>query len=194
MKSYSVMYSAYATQLHTVSPGKIAFVTTGDAEPAAVATASLYWRTRWSPKHHKHIEQKLAQWMLEGKGRFAPLLSSHSTGPGPSRLATIPPAYISRPAEERCDDIRSVQHAERAFVDPVTGDPVLATYYPPTNPEYEGGLPGELPPVVVNMRGGPGADFSHHGVNWDVQFFTSRGFAWYAQDQTTLHISTCRPF
>ena len=77
----------------------------------------------------------------------------------------IPASYISRPAPY-------------VFKDAITGDPVHATYYPPTNPKYDCGLSGELPPVVVNVHGGP-THFTAQGLNWEAQLFTSHGFAWY---------------
>ena len=76
----------------------------------------------------------------------------------------IPPSYISTPESF-------------TFEHPTTGEPIHAVYYPPTNPEYSGGLPGELPPVVVNVHGGPTYQTTQ-GLSWTTQLFTSRGFAW----------------
>ncbi|KAI0746910.1 Alpha/Beta hydrolase protein [Daedaleopsis nitida] len=65
----------------------------------------------------------------------------------------------------------------RLSVDPRSAEPIHATYYPPANPNYNGGLPGELPPVVVHVHGGP-THFSPQGLSWETQLFTSKGFAW----------------
>lgn len=48
-------------------------------------------------------------------------------------------------------------------------------YYPPCNPEYH--LPdGQLPPLIVNVHGGP-TTANPAGLNPRFQFWTSRGFA-----------------
>lgn len=51
-------------------------------------------------------------------------------------------------------------------------------YYPPKNPNYDGGLPGEKPPVVVLIDGGP-FYMETANLDWTKQFFTSRGWAQY---------------
>ncbi|KAE9388847.1 alpha beta-hydrolase [Gymnopus androsaceus JB14] len=50
------------------------------------------------------------------------------------------------------------------------------TYYAPKNPNYDGGLPDEKPPIAVNIHGGPWYMESAH-LNWTKQFYTSRGWA-----------------
>ena len=157
------MGPAYAIRLRSVSKWKIALVATWDTEPAAALSASLYW-TNLLP--HDPELLTLTGWKLEGHDRLTPLLSRQPTCSRADRPFPIPLAFISCPTEAR-----------QAFVDPKAGDMVLATYYPPTNPNYDGGLSGELPPTIVNVHGEPAA-FSHHGFSWEVQFFTSRGFAW----------------
>ncbi|RPD65631.1 alpha/beta-hydrolase [Lentinus tigrinus ALCF2SS1-7] len=82
----------------------------------------------------------------------------------PLGLTEVPPEYISLPTAY------TLKH-------PTTGDPIHAIYWPPTNPKYAGGLPGELPPVVVNVHGGP-THMVWQGLNWETQLFTSRGFGW----------------
>ncbi|KAF7430148.1 hypothetical protein PC9H_005848 [Pleurotus ostreatus] len=54
--------------------------------------------------------------------------------------------------------------------------PVHVIYYAPTNPAYSG-PPGELPPCVVNVHGGP-TGLEGQGLNLTKQYFTSRGWAW----------------
>ncbi|RPD65632.1 alpha/beta-hydrolase [Lentinus tigrinus ALCF2SS1-7] len=76
----------------------------------------------------------------------------------------FPVAYISLPTAY-------------TFNNPTTGESIHAIYWPPTNPDYAGGLPGELPPVVVNVHGGP-THMAQQGLNWETQLFTSRGFGW----------------
>ncbi|TFK89672.1 alpha/beta-hydrolase [Polyporus arcularius HHB13444] len=76
----------------------------------------------------------------------------------------IPTDYISRPIAY------TLKH-------PATGEPIHTIYWPPTNPKYTGGLPGELPPVVVNVHGGP-THMAWQGLSWETQLFTSRGFGW----------------
>jgi len=50
-----------------------------------------------------------------------------------------------------------------------------AWYYPPMNPEMEP-MEGQLPPMIVEMHGGPTA-CSEATLNMKTQFWTSRGFA-----------------
>jgi hypothetical protein len=58
-----------------------------------------------------------------------------------------------------------------------TDNPVHVLFYAPRNPHYEGSnLPGEKPPCVVEIHGGP-TDMAHQGLNWKTQYFTSRGWA-----------------
>ena len=60
---------------------------------------------------------------------------------------------------------------------PPNDDPVHLNFYPPTNPEYSGGVDGEKPPCVVGVHGGPTC-ISNQVLNWSKQYFTSRGWAW----------------
>lgn len=56
--------------------------------------------------------------------------------------------------------------------------PIYVIYYPPHNPSYAGtSLDGEKPPCVVNIHGGPTAFFGQ-GLTWEIQYYTSRGWAW----------------
>ncbi|MBM3450743.1 MAG: S9 family peptidase [Armatimonadetes bacterium] len=48
-------------------------------------------------------------------------------------------------------------------------------YYPPCNAAFTG-YPGEKPPLIVRGHGGPTASASP-GLNFEIQFWTSRGFA-----------------
>ncbi|KAH9044055.1 alpha/beta-hydrolase [Lactarius deliciosus] len=57
-------------------------------------------------------------------------------------------------------------------------EPVYATLYPPTNFAYNGGSdPTEKPPCIVNAHGGP-TGMAAQGLDWTMQYFTSRGWAW----------------
>ncbi len=77
------------------------------------------------------------------------------------RPTPIVPAYISRP---------------EPIVFPTGGGLTAhANYYPPTNPDFVA-LDGELPPLLVNVHGGPTS--SHLAMlDLDIQFWTSRGIA-----------------
>ena len=77
------------------------------------------------------------------------------------RPVPVDPTYISRP---------------EAIVFP-TGDGLTAhaNYYPPANPDFSAPA-GELPPLLVNVHGGPTS--SHAAMlDLDVQYWTSRGIA-----------------
>jgi len=60
---------------------------------------------------------------------------------------------------------------------PPNDDPVHVNFYPPTNPEYGGGVDGEKPPCVFGVHGGP-TSMSNQVLSWSKQYFTSRGWAW----------------
>jgi dipeptidyl aminopeptidase/acylaminoacyl peptidase len=55
------------------------------------------------------------------------------------------------------------------------GQTAYAYYYAPHNPDYQA-PPGELPPLLVNVHGGPTSAASNV-LSWSAQFWTSRGFA-----------------
>jgi dipeptidyl aminopeptidase/acylaminoacyl peptidase len=55
------------------------------------------------------------------------------------------------------------------------GKTAHAFFYAPRNPEYDGPA-GELPPLLVKSHGGPTSATSTT-LLWDIQYWTSRGFA-----------------
>ena len=60
------------------------------------------------------------------------------------------------------------------------GEVIHAIFYLPHNPQYSGSnIPGEKPPCVVNLHGGP-TFLSNQGLDWGKQYYTSRGWAWCA--------------
>ena len=61
---------------------------------------------------------------------------------------------------------------------PPKDDPVHVNFYPPTNPEYTGGVGGEKPPCVFGVHGGP-TGMAGQVLSWSKQYFTSRGWAWW---------------
>lgn len=60
---------------------------------------------------------------------------------------------------------------------PPNDDPVHVNFYPPKNPDYNGGVGGEKPPCIFGIHGGP-TGVSSQVLNWGKQYFTSRGWAW----------------
>ncbi|KAK0207015.1 alpha beta-hydrolase [Desarmillaria ectypa] len=52
-----------------------------------------------------------------------------------------------------------------------------AILYLPKNPDYSGGLPGELPPAIFNLHGGPNSMLDQ-ALDWTKQYYSSRGWAW----------------
>lgn len=64
-----------------------------------------------------------------------------------------------------------------------------ALYYPPLNKRHVG-KEGELPPLVVRCHGGPTSS-AKEGLDWNIQFFTSRGFALVGESLSfSLHLGT----
>jgi len=70
-----------------------------------------------------------------------------------------------------------------------SGEPLHVVFYPPNNPEYAGtNLPGELPPCVLNVHGGP-TWMTGQGLDWEKTFYTSRGWAWYVVRLNPLQLN-----
>lgn len=68
-----------------------------------------------------------------------------------------------------------------SFADPVSwetsdGDRAHGFFYPPASVTHRG-PDGELPPLIVNVHGGP-TSANHAGYDLGVQYWTSRGFAY----------------
>jgi dipeptidyl aminopeptidase/acylaminoacyl peptidase len=79
----------------------------------------------------------------------------------PSVAVDVDPAYFSRP---------------ETIEFPTTGGrTAFAFHYPPHNPDFEG-PPGEKPPLLVHVHGGPTGATST-SFNLETQYWTSRGFA-----------------
>ena len=77
------------------------------------------------------------------------------------RPVLIDPAYISRP--------EAITFATEG------GLSAYANYYPPANPDFVA-PEGELPPLLVNVHGGPTS--GHEAMlDMDIQYWTSRGIA-----------------
>ncbi|RRD45330.1 alpha/beta hydrolase family protein [Buchananella hordeovulneris] len=68
--------------------------------------------------------------------------------------------------------------ARAEFIDwqSADGATVYGYFYPPHSPDYVG-LEGELPPLIVNVHGGPTAA-ARPGLDLAVQYWTSRGYAY----------------
>ncbi|HUY07575.1 MAG TPA: S9 family peptidase [Acidimicrobiales bacterium] len=78
-----------------------------------------------------------------------------------SRKMNIDPGYISTP---------------RHFIFPTTGGlEAHALFYPPKNRDFQGS-PGERPPLIVQIHGGPTAG-TRQLFDPEIQYWTSRGFA-----------------
>ncbi|XP_023739411.1 uncharacterized protein LOC111887467 [Lactuca sativa] len=61
------------------------------------------------------------------------------------------------------------------FPTQVSGEKAYAYYYPPTNPKYQASQE-EKPPLLLQTHGGP-TDEAHGILNLNIQFWTSRGWA-----------------
>ncbi|KAF9073509.1 alpha/beta-hydrolase [Rhodocollybia butyracea] len=61
---------------------------------------------------------------------------------------------------------------------PPNNDLLHVVYYHPHNPAYAGtSIDGEKPPCIVNCHGGP-TSMAQQGLQWQIQYWTTRGFAW----------------
>ena len=105
--------------------------------------------------------EELVELTLDASGN--PILKSLSPPPVPH--PRLPSTHISLPQ----------YHALRLQPD---NRLCHVTYYGPKNPDYDGGLPGEKPPIVVLIHGGP-FYMEPAALDWTKQFWTSRGWAQY---------------
>jgi dipeptidyl aminopeptidase/acylaminoacyl peptidase len=96
-----------------------------------------------------------------------------SAGGGPARVAGEP--EVLRPARDLGLDPAWFSVAEPVSFPTSGGRTAHALFYPPTNPEAAG-PPGELPPLLVLIHGGPTAAARPH-LQVGTQYWTSRGFA-----------------
>ena len=56
--------------------------------------------------------------------------------------------------------------------------PLYVVYYAPKNPNYSGSsIPGEKPPCIVHVHGGP-TSIQGQVLRWEKLYYTSRGYAW----------------
>jgi dipeptidyl aminopeptidase/acylaminoacyl peptidase len=96
-------------------------------------------------------------------------------GASPTRSPRIVAADLSTGAVEPLseDDEEAVDAAYVSVPRPLQ-DP-HALFYPPHNPDFTA-PPGERPPLIVRVHGGPTAHVTAR-LSPEVQFFTSRGFA-----------------
>ncbi|KAG8213240.1 Alpha/Beta hydrolase protein [Butyriboletus roseoflavus] len=56
--------------------------------------------------------------------------------------------------------------------------PLYVVYYSPKNPGYSGSsIPGEKPPCIVSVHGGP-TGMTPQVLSWERLYYTSRGYGW----------------
>lgn len=82
---------------------------------------------------------------------------------------------ILRSASEAEIDEDLVSSAQQLSWQTRDGESAHGFYYPPCNPAYEA-PEGTLPPLLVNVHGGPTAS-AHPGLQIAFQYWTSRGYA-----------------
>jgi dipeptidyl aminopeptidase/acylaminoacyl peptidase len=97
----------------------------------------------------------------------------------PTAVAVCDPATGSCEEVRRAADLAldpALVAVPRPMTFPTVGGPVgHALYYPPTNPGWVA-PPGELPPLYVEIHGGPTANAAS-GLSLSIQYLTSRGIA-----------------
>lgn len=87
---------------------------------------------------------------------------------------------VVRKSKEGEAPIGYVSQARSVSFPTAGGEVAHALVYPPVNADYEGPK-GELPPLIVSVHGGP-TSASRHGLDYSVQYWTSRGFCVAALD------------
>lgn len=82
---------------------------------------------------------------------------------------------VIRPSSEAEVDPEYISEAQLISWPTRDGEKAHGFYYPPKNPDFSG-PEGELPPLIVNVHGGP-TDAARAGLQVPFQYWTSRGFA-----------------
>ncbi|KAI0317789.1 Alpha/Beta hydrolase protein [Amylostereum chailletii] len=133
---------------------------------------------------------------------FVEVVSIRATGPASvvfiAKSPTAPQAVVHltlQPSVSHPDIVHTTHRVLKSSMDsspfptgivsqplPLTldigGEPVHVVLYQPTNPAYDGSTDAsERPPCIVNAHGGP-TSYAGQGINWEKQYFTSRGWAW----------------
>ncbi len=124
-------------------------------------------RARVHPHHRSHHRRR--------RGRSSPPPPPPAR-PASSRLDVDSGAteLLAGSAEPAIDPARV--SLARALDYATTGDKTAhALFYPPRNPDFTA-PPGERPPLLVRVHGGPTAHVTAR-LDREIQFFTSRGFA-----------------
>jgi hypothetical protein len=103
-------------------------------------------------------------------------------GPVPASFTTLKES--STLASTVSKDLISATKPITLFADP--NRPIHALYTPPKNPDYVSDGQ-EKPPCIVNVHGGP-TSRAAPGLNWTIQYFTSRGWALYVLSITLAHL------
>jgi dipeptidyl aminopeptidase/acylaminoacyl peptidase len=102
------------------------------------------------------------------------LLSAFSAAP---RETSAPPSIvIIRRSSDIAVDPALLSRPQSIEFPTEGGRTAFAYYYPPHNPAYVGPA-GELPPLLVRAHGGPTSS-TGSSLNLEVQYWTSRGFAY----------------
>ncbi|KAJ8469953.1 hypothetical protein ONZ45_g16717 [Pleurotus djamor] len=109
---------------------------------------------------------------LKDSGGITLITLTSSVSPGDSTFTAVGP-----PAKASGFPDSIISEATPYSIGP-EDHPVHVVYYAPKNPDYSGSsIPGEKPPCVVNIHGGPTA-LESQGLNMKKQYYTSRGWAW----------------
>ncbi|KAG6330857.1 hypothetical protein ID866_8232, partial [Astraeus odoratus] len=81
--------------------------------------------------------------------------------------------YLQQASSQVTSDYISLPEPQQV---PTDDGGINVVLYPPQNPDYEG-LPGEKPPCITNVHGGPTA-MEPQSLSLLKMYYTSRGFAW----------------
>ncbi len=110
---------------------------------------------------------------VAGSGSLAPCVVR--IVPEEARPGSAPEIGILRRSRDDAVDAGYLSMAEPIDFPVEGGNVAHALYYAPTNRDFSA-PDGELPPLIVNVHGGP-TSAAVPVLNYSVQFWTSRGFA-----------------
>jgi hypothetical protein len=138
------------------------------------------------PVRIENFDFTVAQHLRPASANSLVFTGSKASAPGGVILGTVSGSSGSYAVEFEVLKPSAQPSSLEKYISPPTpgtltapdGHTIYVVYYAPYNPNYSGSsIPGEKPPCIVGVHGGP-TGLEPQALNWIKMFYTSRGFAW----------------